>query len=598
MIKFPYGLSNFYRIQTGNYFYVDRTSHIRLIEDYGDQLIFLRPRRFGKSLLLSMLANYYDVAKSDEFERLFGHLAIGKNPTPEHNQYLVMTWNFSKVKAQGDSTTIENALYDHVNNAIKDFAIYYRRWLKYEIEIKPENAISSFESLLSAVKHSGYRLYLLIDEYDNFANDLMIKHHKESPSRYETLLSGEGIVKTLFKAVKAGAEGFGLERVFITGVSPMVLSDMSSGYNVGEHIYLLPEFNDLCGFLEPEMTSALTQIAKKCDFSEEKAQSALETMRTFYDGYRFSQMSQEFVYNPTLALYFLKHWQRYCQFPSPLLDSNLTMDMGKLNYISDLPDGEHVIIQALNKKSPLIIEQLANDFSIQKMLNAPKDMIFIISLLYFFGILTLASKNDGKNLSFQIPNLVTRKLYVEQLKALMLPEVAQQNQLRTVVKPFYKTGDLQPLVDFIETHYLKTFDNRDYSQANELTIKTIFLTLLSDETYYQVDSETELERRYADLTLIVHPELEQQEPPLQNFLLEFKYLKLDKAGLTSETARAMTREEVKALPQIQHKLTQGKKQLLDYEKRLKNKYQHVEQIQTICVVALGFEWIVWERVNG
>jgi hypothetical protein len=348
MIKFPYGLSDFYDLITENYFYVDRTDHIRTIEDFGRQLIFLRPRRFGKSLLLSMLENYYDVAKAEEFERLFGHLAIGKNPTPKHNQYFVMMWNFSKVEAQGDSTAIKNALYDHVNNAIKRFAIRYDNWLKHEIEIKPTNAISSFESLLTAVEQSGYRLYLLIDEYDNFANELMIRHHKESPSRYETLLSGEGIVKTLFKAVKSGAEGLGLERVFMTGVSPIVLSDMSSGYNVGEHIYLLREFNDLCGFSETEVVLTLTQIAKEGDFPKEKTQSALEMMRTFYDGYRFSQMSQELVYNPTLALYFLKYWQRYCQFPSPLLDSNLQMDQGKLSYISDLPDGESVIIQALN----------------------------------------------------------------------------------------------------------------------------------------------------------------------------------------------------------------------------------------------------------
>ncbi len=595
MIKFPYGLCDFYRIQTENYFYVDRSNHIRVIEDFGNQLIFLRPRRFGKSLLLSMLENYYDVAKADEFERLFGHLAIGKNPTPKHNQYLVMTWDFSLVKAAGDITVIEKALYNRVNHAIADFAIRYDNWLQHEIRIDPEDAISSFESLLTAVKQSGYRLYLLIDEYDNFANELMIGHHKESPSRYETLLSGEGIVKTLFKAVKSGAGGRGLERTFVTGVSPVVLSDMSSGYNVAEHIYLRREFNDLCGFLDAEIVSALTQIASECDFPEDKVQQALFLMRTFYDGYRFSQSAQELVYNPTLALYFLKYFLADCQFPSQLLDNNLAMDRGKLTYISDLPSGEQVIIQALNEEPALTLEQLAYGFGVEDMLYAPKDVTFMISFLYFFGILTLAGENDEGELLFKIPNLVIRKLYVERLKERLLPQLTEQNQSRLLAKQFYKTGNLQPLIDFIEKHYFKAFDNRDYPQTNELTIKTAFMTLLFNDTFYIMDSETELERRYADLTMIVRPE--RRKSSLINFLLEFKYVSLGKAGLTGEKAREMSHEEVKALPEVVKKFSEGKAQLQDYEKRLKSKYL-VEDlpIQTISVVALGFERVVWERL--
>ncbi len=595
MIKFPYGLRNFYDLITENYFYVDRTAHIQTIEDFGKELIFLRPRRFGKSLLLSMLENYYDVAKADEFERLFGHLAIGKNPTPKHNQYLVMTWDFSLVKAAGDITAIEKALYNRVNHAIADFAIRYDNWLQHEIRIDPEDAISSFESLLTAVKQSGYRLYLLIDEYDNFANELMIGHHKESPSRYETLLSGEGIVKTLFKAVKSGAGGRGLERTFVTGVSPVVLSDMSSGYNVAEHIYLRREFNDLCGFLDAEIVSALTQIASECDFPEDKVQQALFLMRTFYDGYRFSQSAQELVYNPTLALYFLKYFLADCQFPSQLLDNNLAMDRGKLTYISDLPSGEQVIIQALNEEPALTLEQLAYGFGVEDMLYAPKDVTFMISFLYFFGILTLAGENDEGELLFKIPNLVIRKLYVERLKERLLPALTEQNQSRLLAKQFYKTGNLQPLIDFIEKHYFKAFDNRDYPQTNELTIKTAFMTLLFNDTFYIMDSETELERRYADLTMIVRPE--RRKSSLINFLLEFKYVSLGKAGLTGEKAREMSHEEVKALPEVVKKFSEGKAQLQDYEKRLKSKYL-VEDlpIQTISVVALGFERVVWERL--
>jgi len=227
--KFPYGISDFNLLIRGNYFYVDRTHHIRFIEEAGNQILFLRPRRFGKSLLLSMLENYYDVAKASEFEQLFGDLAIGKNPTLIHNQYFVMKWDFSNVSPEGDADDIGQTLYKYVNNCIKEFALYYQDKLSIKIEIEPNNAISSFQSLLTAVFLSQHKLYLLIDEYDNFANEVMMGNHELSKSRYDALLSGEGVLRVLFKAIKSATSGRGLERVFITGVSPVAMTDITSG---------------------------------------------------------------------------------------------------------------------------------------------------------------------------------------------------------------------------------------------------------------------------------------------------------------------------------------------------------------------------------
>ena len=259
-MKFPYGVSDFYQMVTEGYFYLDRTDRIARLEDLGKQLLFLRPRRFGKSLLLSMLANYYDVARADQFELLFGRLAIGRAPTPLHNQYFVMRWDFSLVAAQGTAEDITQALYRHVNARIHDFAVRYQDRLSSPVEIFPTDAVASFESSLTAMRHTPYKLYLLIDEYDNFANELAMGGHPAGKKRYDALLRGEGTLKTLFKAVKGGASGFGVDRVFITGVSPVVLSDLTSGYNVSETITLQPEFNDLCGFREDEIAVTLRQI--------------------------------------------------------------------------------------------------------------------------------------------------------------------------------------------------------------------------------------------------------------------------------------------------------------------------------------------------
>ncbi|TVR63915.1 MAG: AAA family ATPase, partial [Candidatus Competibacteraceae bacterium] len=235
-MKFPYGLSDFATLIQEGYFYQDRTDRIPLLEEAGRQLIFIRPRRFGKSLLLSMLEHYYDVNRADQFEALFGSLAIGRNPTPLRNRYFVMKWDFSLVKAQGDVKDIEAALHQHINDRIAKFQWSYADRLTTPIAIHPDNAISSWESTLTAISETSHKLYLLIDEYDNFANEVLMTGRKQE--YYETLLYGEGLLKTVFKAVKAAAGGLGLDRVFITGVSPVVLSDMTSGYNVGENIYL------------------------------------------------------------------------------------------------------------------------------------------------------------------------------------------------------------------------------------------------------------------------------------------------------------------------------------------------------------------------
>jgi hypothetical protein len=304
MLKFPYSVCDFYKLITNNYFYADRTNHIRLIEEAGEQLLFLRPRRFGKTLLLSMLENYYDVAKADEFERLFGHLAIGQNPTPKHNQYLVMTWDFSVVSSYGEIEQVHQALHEHLNNAISNFAARYKDLLPYSISINSHNAISSFESALTAIGQSSYRLYLLIDEYDNFANEMMMGSQELSKSRYDTLLSGEGLLKTVFKTVKSASAGRGLDRVFISGISPVVLSDITSGYNVAENIYLKPKFNDLCGFRQEEIESVLRQILVEwkdpagAGLKPAPAlEGALSLMRNFYDGYCFAPRLSSFVYN-------------------------------------------------------------------------------------------------------------------------------------------------------------------------------------------------------------------------------------------------------------------------------------------------------------
>lgn len=593
-MKFPYGLSDFYQLITDGYFYIDRTDRIRLIEETGNQLLFLRPRRFGKSLWLSTLENYYDVARADEFETLFGRLAIGHNPTPRHNQYFVMTWDFSVVDPQGEAEQIRGSLHRYLNGRIKDFAVYYRALLPGEIQIEPLDALASFQSLLTTVRQTSYRLYLLIDEYDNFANEVMMGARPGGKRRYTDLLYGEGALKALFKAVKSASTGRGLERVFITGVSPVVLSDITSGYNVAENVYLRPELNDLCGFRESEIADAMTEIAEECEVLDEKAAEAMTMMRTFYNGYCFSYDTDEFIYNPTLALYFMKAFQRDCRYPREMLDVNLAMDRAKIAYISQLPNGGQLILDVLNEERPLSVRRLAQRFGVEDMLNATKDETFMASLLYYFGVLTMDGFTLDGELVLQIPNLVVRRLYVERIREMLLPDAGDKDAGREAARTFYTTGDLQPLCDFVEQRYFKVFDNRDYRWANELTVKTAFLTLLFSDVFYVMDSEPALERDYADLTMIVRPNMRQYQ--LLDILIEFKYVGLAEAKLSGAEARQLGNDEVKALAPVRQRLAESKAKLGGYRQTLEAAYGDRLRLRVYSVVALGFDRLVWAEV--
>jgi hypothetical protein len=588
VLKFPYGISDYYSLITEGYLYIDRTDRIPLIEQAGKQLLFLRPRRFGKSLLLSTLENYYDVAKADEFQQLFGHLSIGQNPTPLHNQYFILKWDFSVVDPQGKAQEVKQALHRYVNARIRDFAVRYQSRLSTQIEIDPVDALASFQALLTAVQQTPHQLYLLIDEYDNFANEVLMSSGRTGQSRYETLLYGEGTLKTLFKAIKSAAAGGGLDRVFITGVSPVVLSDITSGYNIARNVSLKPEFNDLCGFGEADLQATLQHTAPQ------QAQQTISTMRTFYNGYTFTDSQPILVYNPTLVLYFLQHLKEYGQYPRNLLDSNLTMDKNKIAYVAQLPAGEGVVMQALDEQRPLSIMRLADRFGVEDVLQATKDHTFMISLLYYFGVLTLAGQNTFGELLLRIPNLVVRKLYVERIQDMLLPDLTGRDEAQRAAQTLYQAGDMQPLCDFIEGRYFRAFDNRDYRWANELTVKTAFLTLLFNDIFYIMDSETALERDYADMTMIVRPDMRQYQ--LLDVLIEFKYVSLQELGLTGDEAGRTARQELAALPLVAQKLAESQRKLKVYRDTLQAAYSSALRLRTYSVVAIGFERLVWQEL--
>ena len=594
-MKFPYGISDFKKVITKGYFYCDRTDRIPLLEESDSQL-FIRPRRFGKSLVLSMLENYYDVAKADEFDQIFGHLAIGKNPTELRNSYFILRWDFSCVDPTGSAEDVKKALFNHINGCIEEFHAFYK-YKGYElrqIKVNYDDALYSLKSLIAAVRMTPYPIYLLIDEYDNFANTIMMGVQNKI-GRYHALVHDEGVLRTLFKAVKSSTSGSMFDRVFITGVSPVVMSDITSGYNIAENIYSKPKFNDLCGFRENEVRIVIEQIVDECDFDAEKANETLDLMKTYYNGYLFAFGLDEYIYNPTLCLYFFKQFQEMCSYPREMLDDNLATDESKLEYIAQLPEGRNLLLDLTQKGHETAVSKVSKRFGLKDMLSdKSKDNEFLISFLYYFGVLTLAGENTKGEALLKVPNLVIQSLYVERVQRMLLPEPGDRDDGKFAAKQVYQNGDIQPLCDFVESRYFTVFKNRDYRWANELTLKTAFLTLLYNDILYIMDSEPEIDRRHADLTMIIRPDKRHFE--IFDVLIEFKFITLKDAGITGEQAEQLSKDELYGMPNIKKALEEGTRQVALYAKKLDNRYGNL-RLKKFVAAALGFERVCFKKVD-
>ncbi|MCP4111779.1 MAG: AAA family ATPase, partial [Desulfobacteraceae bacterium] len=555
-MKIPYGISDFEKIMLEDYYYVDRTDRITLTEQLGSYLLFLRPRRFGKSLWLSMLRNYYDTAKADKFDQMFGRLSVGKNPTPLHNQYFVLKWDFSCVDSSGPLDEIKVSLFSHINSTIKSFASDYDEFLPSEIEIYPD-AEKSFRSLLAAVRKTGSKLYLFIDEYDNFANEMMARRRGND---YYRMTGLDGFLKTLFKSLKSATEGLGLDRIFITGVTPVLMSDITSGDNIRTDIHLMPRYADLCGFTKKELEDILTAFAGWLEtqprflypentpmFPEGKEKwvsSMLHLADTWYNGYYFSKRARIGVYNSTLVMYLLKQITEFDgDLPDSIMDANLAADEGRLEFIADLPRGKDIIMELIQNMR-IELTEIIPRFGLRDMLSQDtKTKAFMASYLYFMGMLTLSDKESeyGDTL-LTVPNPVTKHLYIRGIVRWLVPDPMIRDNGEDAAKKLYTRGEIGPLCEFVEKQVFPSFSWRDRRWVNELTIKTMFLSLLFNDINYLMASERETRSGYADLAMIVRPD--RRKYRLLDILIEFKFIRPKELKLAKEQLREKTDQEL------------------------------------------------------
>ena len=589
MKPIPYGNANFYSIREKDHLYIDRTQFLRTLEVMNNErALFIRPRRFGKSLWLNVMTQYYDINKKDQFERLFGDLNIGQNPTQDHNQYVVMNWNFSRMSSRGSIDDIDTEINETLNSVIDEHVSYYTNVLPENVKFYTK-AINTLSSFLSAARQSSLKTYLLIDEYDNFANEIMMS----DSDVYHQLVKKDGPLKTLYKGIKEFLERGLLSRLFITGVSPVVMSDITSGMNICDNIYLDKAFNALCGFTEAETLNLVEQAIQHCGLDISQYDHLMEMMRTWYNGYMFSPESSIRVYNPTLVLYFLKQFIRNCQPPRKMLDSNLAMDEGKLEYIGKEITGRQSIIDVLQKNTPIQIPDIEDRFTLSAMLDqSAQDHTFMVSYLYYFGMLTIVGQTPTRYLLLEPPNLVIKNLYVDQVLRFMLPFGVDRSRSSELVMQFFSHYDLNPLVQFIIEKLFPVFSNRDYRWMNEFALKAVFTTLLCDDINYALFSEPELSKGFADLCLILRPDA--RNTALFDLLFEFKYVSLSK--MNKKELKNASDRSLKSKSPIKKAFIEAKKQLNSYSKGLQKKFGSQLKLKQYAVVSIGFDRLFFEEI--
>ncbi|MCP4685116.1 MAG: AAA family ATPase [bacterium] len=603
MIEYPYGIADFRSIRRDGMVYVDRTARIRDIERLGRILVFLRPRRFGKSLWLQTLANYYDLRRADEFDELFGGLAIGEGgspgPTPLRNRFFVLQWNFSNVDPSGGVEQIAASLREHVRCEVEAFVSDYQDHLPAAVKVDGSPA-AILTSLLGVVRKTPYKLYLLIDEYDNFINEVMVSEVET----YHALFGKDGPYKQLFKSVKSATEGQGLERVFVTGVSPVALNDLTSGFNNATDVSLEPALGSLCGFQEKEIAGLLEMIEAELKLSPEAVEEALDAMRTWYNGYRFSKLATELVYNPTNALYFLRNLYLHGMPPEKLHDDNLRTDRGKLAFIARSATGAGLIEELTEADDGTIgISTLERSFSLDDLTaRLEKDTGAVASFLYYMGLLT----QTDVPFRLRIPNLVVRKLFLDRLLEIFLPDPGESSGARKIAMAFFLDGKLQPLLYFFEKKFLPLLSNRDRgappaqlvhggSGVNEMVIKTLFLSILFTDDYYRTFSEPELEKAYADLCLLVRPQM--RPYGFFDLLFEFKLVRRKQLGKKGQDLRDMDEAALRQLPSVAKAFTQARDQVERYRAALMRREGELN-LRSYAIVAVGLERILGEEIQG
>lgn len=534
----PYGVADFVTVIEQNLYYVDKTMFIPELEKQPRNLFFIRPRRFGKSIFLSMLYSYYDCTQNHKFQSLFGNLWIGQHPTPLQGKYQVLFLDFSQIT--GNIDKLETKFNSYLSINLDAFVRQYSEYYQAEMEeiLAQEDFEEKMELIFKAAKAHQYHLYLIIDEYDNFTNVIL---NERGEKVYHAITHADGFYRDVFKKFKGN-----FERIFMMGVSPVTLDDVTSGFNIGWNISIKPEFDEMLGFSTTDVVEMFTYYKKHGSIpADSDIDAIVNDMKPWYDNYCFAKQAlkkKTRMFNCDMVLYYLRNYMDAGCPPEEMIDPNTRTDYGKMKKLLqfDKLDGERKGIIRKIAEEEQIVTQLYESFSAYQI---PKAEIFP-SLLFYYGMLTIKGTR-GSKLILGIPNNNVRKQYYgyleEEYQAKAYVDV---NQLTDYYYDMAYDGKWEEGLRFMADAYAKVSSVRDGIEA-ERNLQGFFMAYLNLNDYYITAPELELNHGYCDFFLL--PDLTHYASQ-HSYILELKVLsKKDFSAIVegefTEDGKPMTKAE-------------------------------------------------------
>ena len=516
-ITIPYAVANYADLRDRGFYYVDKTDYIPRLEAYNAP-VFLRPRRFGKSLLVSTLAHYYDRTLAHRFEDLFGGTYIGSHPTPEHNRYMIIRYDFSAMVMADNMEGLEQN-FNILNRGPVEIMVTHNRDLFGDFQFSTrENAAQMLEEALAYARaHDLPPVYILIDEYDNFTNQLLTSYNDPL---YEKVTTADSFLRTFFKVIKKGIGEGSIRTCFCTGVLPVTMDDLTSGYNIAEILTLESDFINMLGFTHAETDAYLRYVLDKYTGSQERYDEIWQLIVNNYDGYRFSPKGEK-LFNATILTYFLKKFAvNKGEVPEEMIDENLRTDIGWLRRLTLSLENSKAMLDALVIDNGLAynVADLSSKFNKQKFF----DKNFYPVSLFYLGMTTLQN-----NFRMALPNLTMRSIYMDYYNVLNRIDGGANRYVPTYER-FVDERDFESLVRNYFEQYLGQFPAQVFDKINENFIRCSFFELVSRylSSCYTFAIEQNNSEGRADFEMTGIPGTDYYT---DDRLVEFKYYKAKEA---------------------------------------------------------------------
>ena len=576
-----YAQADFKTLITTSKLYIDRTAFIKTMENESNtNLIFVRPRRFGKSLWLSILHYYYGVEHNHLFDTLFGNLAIGQNPTPLRNSYLILSLQFSGIDVATDATTYQGFRANVLTGILTCLGTYPTYFSEEDrTEIKdletPADMMQRFFALHQSC-NVPHPIYILIDEYDQFANELV----GLDTARFESIIGGSGFVRKFYEMIKSAANRGIVNRFFATGVSPLTVDAMTSGFNITSSLSLELDFHDLMGFHQAEVAD----ILRKVGADEANLPTIMGDLKNWYNGYLFHPEAAERLYNSDMIMYFASHYEKKKQYPRKMLDANIATDYTKVKKIFTIQQREEEFIPVLEALTTegVVSAPITEFFNLEKTFTE----FDLISLLFYMGWITIKDTDEGFYV-FNIPNRVVQELYYDYFVDIVERQHGLNGimaKVQTALVQLSKNNNPQPFLTVIKALIDKDLSLRDAQGFDERHLKMLMIPYLSLSASHYVVSESEWGNGYVDVLLLKRPNVATK----YNFIIELKYVKKADANkmVVSETG-----EKEKLTAKVER---EAKTQIDNYLKT--DNAQRIPNLKAWLIILAGREWQLIEEI--